>query len=46
LKPVAAWIERFSGEMFRARGRRDFISWWTEWRARQCLVCLGQWCAK
>ncbi|HEY7365141.1 MAG TPA: hypothetical protein VIE37_13630 [Methylomirabilota bacterium] len=35
LKPVSAWIERFSGEMFRARHRPDFISWWTEWRARQ-----------
>ena len=35
LKPVSAWIERFSGEMFRARRRPDFISWWTEWRARQ-----------
>jgi len=35
LKPVGAWIERFSGEMFRARRRPDFISWWTEWRARQ-----------
>jgi hypothetical protein len=35
LRPVSAWIERFSGEMFRARRRSDFISWWTEWRARQ-----------
>jgi hypothetical protein len=35
LKPVSVWIERFAGEMFRARGRRDFISWWIQWRARQ-----------
>jgi hypothetical protein len=35
LRPVAAWIERFSGEMFRERGRDDYISWWTDWRARQ-----------
>jgi hypothetical protein len=35
LKPVAAWIERFSGEMFRARRRSDYISWFTAWRARQ-----------
>jgi hypothetical protein len=35
LRPVAAWIERFAGEMFRARSRRDYISWWTDWRARQ-----------
>jgi hypothetical protein len=35
LQPVAAWIERFSGEMFRERGREDYITWWTGWRARQ-----------
>jgi len=35
LKAVSVWIERFSAEMFRARVRPDFISWWTEWRARQ-----------
>ena len=35
LQPVSVWIERFSAEMFRARVRPDFISWWTEWRARQ-----------
>ncbi len=35
LQPVAAWIERFSGAMFRERGRPDYISWLTEWRAAQ-----------
>lgn len=35
LQPVSAWIDRFAGEMFRARLRPDFISWWTEWRSRQ-----------
>jgi hypothetical protein len=27
LKPVSFWIDIFSGEMFRSRGRPDFISW-------------------
>ncbi len=35
LRPLAAWIERFSGPMFRERGRPDYISWLTEWRAAQ-----------
>ena len=35
LRPVAAWIERFAAEMFRARIRPNYITWWTEWRARQ-----------
>jgi hypothetical protein len=35
LRPVSAWMERFSAEMFRARVRRDYITWWTAWRARQ-----------
>ena len=28
LQPVAAWIERFSAERFRARSRPDYVSWW------------------
>jgi hypothetical protein len=35
LKPVSAWIERFAAEMFRARIRPRYISWWTAWRASQ-----------
>ena len=35
LRPVGAWIDRFSAEMFRARIRPDYITWWTEWRRRQ-----------
>jgi len=27
LQPISFWLEVFSGEMFRARGRPDFISW-------------------
>lgn len=27
LKPISFWIDVFSGAMFRARGRKDFISW-------------------
>lgn len=27
LKPISFWLEVFSGEMFRARSRPDFISW-------------------
>ncbi len=27
LKPVSFWLDVFSGEMFKARGRPDFISW-------------------
>ncbi len=27
LKPLSFWLEVFSGEMFRARSRPDFISW-------------------
>jgi hypothetical protein len=27
LKPLSFWLEVFSGEMFRARTRPDFISW-------------------
>ena len=33
LRPLATWVERFSGRMFRERGRPDFISWWTAWRS-------------
>jgi hypothetical protein len=32
LKPLAYYVERFSGEMMRNRGREDFISWYTAWR--------------
>lgn len=35
LQPVASWIERFSGDMFRERGRADYITWYTAWRAAQ-----------
>lgn len=35
LRPLSHWIERFSGEMFRNRGRPDYISWLTEWRKQQ-----------
>ena len=27
LQPVSFWLEVFSGEMFKARSRPDFISW-------------------
>jgi hypothetical protein len=27
LKPLAFWADAFSGEMFRARTRPDYISW-------------------
>ena len=27
LRPLSYWLERFSGDQFRARGRADFISW-------------------
>ena len=27
LQPVSYWLERFSGERFRARIRPDYISW-------------------
>jgi hypothetical protein len=27
LRPLAYWLERFSAERHRARGRPDFISW-------------------
>ncbi len=27
LQPVSFWLDVFSGEMFKARGRSDFISW-------------------
>jgi hypothetical protein len=27
LKPLSFWLEVFSGAMFRARNRMDFISW-------------------
>ena len=29
LKPLSIWVERFSSEMMRSRGRPDFISWYT-----------------
>jgi hypothetical protein len=32
LKPLSFWLERFSNEMMRNRGREDFISWYTAWR--------------
>jgi len=32
LKPLSYWLERFSSEMMRSRGRQDFISWYTAWR--------------
>lgn len=35
LRPLAAWAERFSGPMFRERGRPDYVSWLTAWRAAQ-----------
>ena len=27
LRPLSYWLERFSGDQFRARGRPDYISW-------------------
>lgn len=27
LKPLSFWLDVFSGEMFKARARPDFISW-------------------
>jgi hypothetical protein len=27
LKPLSFWLDVFSGEMFRARGRKDYVSW-------------------
>jgi hypothetical protein len=27
LQPLSYWLERFSAERFKARGRADFISW-------------------
>ena len=27
LKPLAFWLDVFAGEMFRARNRRDYVSW-------------------
>lgn len=27
LKPLSFWLDVFGGEMFRARGRPDFITW-------------------
>jgi hypothetical protein len=35
LRPLSDWLERFSGAMFRERGRSDYITWWTAWRAAQ-----------
>jgi hypothetical protein len=35
LQPLAAWVERFSAPMFRERGRPDYITWYTAWRAAQ-----------
>ena len=32
LKPLSIWVERFSSEMMRSRGRPDFISWYMAWR--------------
>jgi hypothetical protein len=32
LKPLSFWIERFSNEMMRNRGRPDFMSWYNNWR--------------
>lgn len=32
LQPLAYYLDRFSGELFRSRERRDFVSWWQEWR--------------
>jgi hypothetical protein len=33
LRPLAVWAERFSGAMFRERGRPDYVSWLAAWRA-------------
>ena len=35
LKPLSFWLERFSNEMMRNRGRRDFISWYEAWRLKR-----------
>lgn len=32
LKPLSFYLERFSSEMMRNRGRPDFISWFVDWR--------------
>jgi hypothetical protein len=32
LKPLSFYVERFSNEMMRSRGRPDFISWYINWR--------------
>jgi hypothetical protein len=35
LRPLTAWIERFSGEVHHSRARSDYMSWQVERRAQQ-----------
>ncbi|MDH4147610.1 MAG: hypothetical protein OEY23_20835 [Acidimicrobiia bacterium] len=38
--PVARWGEIFSGEMFRQRGRADYISWLRSDDGRAAMMAL------
>jgi hypothetical protein len=40
LQPVSFWIEVFSGPMFRARTRQDFISWLRTEEGRKAVQAL------
>ncbi len=40
LQPVSFWLEVFSGEMFKARGRPDFISWLKSEVGKQAVEIL------
>lgn len=37
LKPISFWLDIFSGEMFRARGQSDFISWLRSGEGRKAV---------
>lgn len=37
LQPLSFWADVFSGEMFRARARKDFISWLKSDKGKQAV---------
>ena len=41
LKPLSFWADLFSGLIFRARGRSDFISWLRTDEAKKAREELG-----
>ena len=40
LKPLAFWLDVFSGDMFRARSRPDYLSWLRGEDGKQAIQAL------